>query len=139
MACYQALDAERSFLSGKRGKEECSFTAVEMWQQAVEMVRQSGAVNRNYTALVNEEWQYQQYRELFKKRSERAIANDAEPGAMVGTHPNAVKRWLTGAAQRLQEMKNLDKKAESASLADKSDENLDCLQLTKTRNNALIK
>ena len=84
------------------------------------MVRQSGAVNRDYTALVDEEWQYQQYRELFRKRSEKARADDAEPGSLVGTHPEAVKRLLTGAAQRLQEMKNLDKKVDSTSLAEKA-------------------
>ena len=32
MACYQALDAERSYyLSERSRKEECAFTAVEMW------------------------------------------------------------------------------------------------------------
>ena len=118
VACYQALDAERSYLAERTSKEECAFTAVEMWQQAVEMVRQSGADNRDYTALVDEEWQYQQYRELFRKRAERARANDTEVAPLIGTFPEAVKRWLTGAAQRLQEMKSLDKKAVSTSLAE---------------------
>ena len=120
VACYQALDAERSYLAERTRKEECAFTAVEMWQQAVEMVRQSGAVNRDYTALVDEEWQYQQYRELFRKRAEKARANDTEAAPLIGTFPEAVERWLTGAAQRLQEIKNLDKKAESTSLAEKA-------------------
>ena len=38
---------------------------------------------------------------------------------MIGTHLDAVKRLLTGAAQRLQEKKNLDKRADSTSLAEK--------------------
>ena len=123
MACYQALDAERISLMEKTSKEECSFTAVEMWLQAVEMVRQSGAVNRDYTALVDEEWQYRQYAVLFRKRSEKALSDEAEPGSLIGTHPDAVKRLLTGAAQRLQEKKNLDKRVESTSLAEKVVEN----------------
>ncbi len=102
MACYQALDAERISLSECTRKEECAFTAVEMWQQAVEMVQQSDADNREYTALVDEEWQYQQYRELFKKRANKVLSTDTEPGSLIGTDPDAVKRRLTGAAQRLQ-------------------------------------
>ena len=58
LACYQALDTKRSYLSVRSRKESCAFTVVEMWQQGVEMVRQSGGANRHYTALVDEEWQY---------------------------------------------------------------------------------
>jgi hypothetical protein len=102
LACYQALDAERGYLSGFMRKENCAYTVVEMWQQGVEMVRQSGGANRIYTALVDEEWQYQQYRELFRKRTvrwEEDVDVPVEP--LMGTCPEAVKRWLTGAAQRL--------------------------------------
>ncbi len=107
VACYQALDAERISLSECTRKEQCTFTALEMWQQAVEMVQQSGADNREYTALVDEEWQYKQYRELFRKRANKALSMDLEPGSLIGTDADALKRWLTGVAQRLQEEKNL--------------------------------
>ena len=121
VACYQALDAERNSLSECTRKQECAFTAVEMWQQAVEMVLQSGAANRDYTALVDEDWQYQQYQELFKKRAHKALTMDLEPGSLIGTNSESVKRWLTGAAQRLQEMKNLERKTGSTSLAEKAE------------------
>jgi hypothetical protein len=121
VTCYQALDAERTYLLECSRKEECAFTAVEMWQQAVEMVLQSGASNRDYTALVDEEWQYRQYRELFRKRANEALTEDLEPGSLIGTDSEAVKRWLTGAAQRLQEMKNLERKTGSTSLAEKAE------------------
>jgi hypothetical protein len=85
-------------------------------KQAVEMVLQSGAANRDYTALVDEEWQYKQYRELFRKRAHKALSMDLEPGSLIGTDTVAVKRWLTGAAQRLQEVKNLERKTVSTSL-----------------------
>ncbi len=80
------------------------------------MVRQSGGANRIYTALVDEEWQYQQYRELFRKRTERwERAIDAPVAPLMGTCPEAVKRWLTGAAQRLQAAKNLEAKEQGKS------------------------
>jgi hypothetical protein len=98
--------------------ENCAFTVLEMWQQGVEMVRQSGGANRNYTALVDEEWQYQQYRELFRKRSERwALARDTPVTPLIGTCPESVKRWLTGAAQRLQETKNLEAKEQGRAVS----------------------
>ena len=62
-----------------------------MWQQAVEMVQQSGADSREYTALVDEEWQYKQYRELFRKRAHKALSMDLEPGSLIGTDTKAVK------------------------------------------------
>jgi hypothetical protein len=46
---------------------------------------------------------------------------DLEPGSLIGTDTEAVKRWLTGAAQRLQEMKNLERKTGSTSLAEKAE------------------
>jgi hypothetical protein len=131
LACYQALDAERGYLSDKMRKEHCAFNVVEIWQQGVEMVRQSGGANRIYTALVNEEWQYQQYRELFRelfrKRTERWERTiDAPVAPLMGTCPEAVKRWLTGAAQRLQAAKNLEAKEQgksaSASLKEETGE-----------------
>jgi hypothetical protein len=118
LACYQALDAERGYMSERSRKENCAFTVVEMWQQGVEMVRQSGGANRNYTALVDEEWQYQQYRELFRKRSEQwALTRDTPVAPLIGTCPESVKRWLTGAAQRLQEQKNLEVKEQGKSVS----------------------
>jgi hypothetical protein len=87
LTCYQALDAERGYLSERMRKENCAFNVVEMLQQGVEMVRQSGGANRNYTALVDEEWQYQQYRELFRKRSERwALTRDTPVAPLIGSH-----------------------------------------------------
>ncbi len=88
------------------------------------MVQQSGTGNRNYTALVEEEWQYQQYRKLFKKRADKVLSADSEQGAhssMIGTNPDAIKRWITGAAQRLQEGKNLEGMTGSISLAEKAE------------------
>ena len=77
--------------------------------------------NRDYTALVDEEWQYKQYRELFRKRADKALSMDLEPGSLIGTDTEAVKRWLTGAAQRLQEAKNLEGRSGSTSLAEKAE------------------
>ncbi len=54
LACYQALDAERGYLFERTRRENCAFTVVEMWQQDVEMGRQSGGANKNYTALAEE-------------------------------------------------------------------------------------
>jgi hypothetical protein len=51
--------------------------------------------------------------------SNRALTMDTVPVPLIGTCPEAVKRWLTGAAQRLQEMKNLEIKTGSTSLAGK--------------------
>jgi hypothetical protein len=105
LACYLALDAERGSLSERTRKEDCVFTVIEMWQQCVEMVRQSGGDNKQYAALAEEEWQLQQYRDLFRKRSERAAAEDTE---QTRTCAEVVKHWLTVAAQRLQAIKNLE-------------------------------
>jgi hypothetical protein len=114
------MQKRKNYLSECSSKNECAFTAVEMWQQAVEMVLQSGAANRDYNAL-DEEWQYKQYRELFRKRAHKALTMDLEPGSLIGTCSEAIKRWLTRAAQRLQEMKNLEKKTGSTSLAGKAE------------------
>jgi hypothetical protein len=46
---------------------------------------------------------------------------DLEPGSLIGTDMDAVKRWLTGAAQRLQEAKNLKGRTGSTSLAEKAE------------------
>jgi hypothetical protein len=78
LACYQALDAKRSHQFERTGREKCSFAVVEMWQQGVEMVRQSGGADKNYMALVDEEWQHQQYCDIYKKRSDRAAAEDRD-------------------------------------------------------------
>jgi hypothetical protein len=40
---------------------------------------------------------------------------------MIGTNPDAIKRWITGAAQRLQEGKNLEGMAGSISRAEKAE------------------
>jgi hypothetical protein len=42
LACYLALEAEKNSLAPKLYKGDCVFTVIEIWQQSVEMVRQSG-------------------------------------------------------------------------------------------------
>ncbi len=46
---------------------------------------------------------YQQYRNLLSRRGERSAAEGSNP---VTTSLEVIKRWLTGAAQRLQVSKN---------------------------------
>jgi hypothetical protein len=53
---------------------DCVFTVIEVWQQCVEMVRQSGGDNRHYAVLADEEWLNQQYRNLMNDEKKRSIA-----------------------------------------------------------------
>ncbi len=70
LACYLALEAEKNHLAPKLFKGDCLFTVIELWQQCVEVVCQSRGNERNYESLTEEEWMYQQYRNLLSRRGE---------------------------------------------------------------------
>jgi hypothetical protein len=53
--------------------------------------------------LADEEWLDQQYCNLMKKRREQSLPDDSEP---LRTIAQVIKRWIVGAAQRLQATKN---------------------------------
>ncbi len=104
LACYLALEAGKNHLAPRLFKGDCLFTTIELWQQCVEMVRQSRGKERHYESLTEEEWMYQQYQNLHARRGEeRSAAKGINP---VTTSFEVIKRWLTGAAQRLQVSKN---------------------------------
>jgi hypothetical protein len=52
MACYQALEAEKNSLVPNMYDGDCVFTVMEMWQQCVEMVRQSGGDEKHYATYI---------------------------------------------------------------------------------------
>jgi hypothetical protein len=118
LACYLALEAEKNCLAPNMFKGDCVFTVMEMWQQCAEMVHQSGGDNKHFAALADEEWLDQQYRNLMMKRREQSLADDSEP---LRTVIEVIKRWIVGAAQRLQATKNLEgvKPGEAASVLSK--------------------
>jgi hypothetical protein len=82
---------------------DCEFTVREIWQQCVELVRQSGGDNKQHVALVDEEWLVVQYCNLIQKSRAQSIADDSEP---LRTIEHVIKQWIVGAAQKLQATKN---------------------------------
>jgi hypothetical protein len=104
LACYLALEAEKNYLAPNMFSGDCEFTVMEMWQQCVELVRQSGGDDQQYVALVDEEWLNLQYCNLMRKRRAQSLVNDSEP---LRTVVRVIKRWVVGAARNLQATKNL--------------------------------
>jgi hypothetical protein len=102
--CYLALEAEKNCLAPNMFSGDCEFTVMEMWQQCVEIVRQSGGDDQQYVALVDEEWLVLQYCNLMRKRIEQSFADGSQS---LRTIEQVIKRWIVGAARRLQATKNL--------------------------------
>jgi hypothetical protein len=103
LACYLALEAEKNHLAPRLCKGDCLFTVIELWQQCVEVVRQSRGNERHHEASTEEDWMHQQYQNLHDRRQERSVADGIKPAM---TSLEVIKCWLTGAVQRLQVSKN---------------------------------
>ena len=97
VACYLALETEKNYLASNMFSGDCEFTVMEIWQQCVELVRQSGGDDKQYFALMDEKWLVLQYCNLMQRRRTQSIADDTEP---LRTIEHVIKQWIVGAAQK---------------------------------------